>query len=132
MPVKEETSEQLELFVSEHLADTTSYSRRKKVIHETLWGTNLFKPHEIALIDTSLFQRLRFIHQTGLSYLTFPTALHTRFDHSLGVLVQCGKFAQSVAERLEDKDLLQDYDIDNLRFAGLIHDIWTLPILPYK
>ena len=111
----------LDGFVEQHLSETKHFARSKKVIHETLWGTNLFYSHEIALIDTSLLQRLREIHQTGLSYLTFPTAVHTRFDHSLGTLIQCSRFAEMVSKKYQD--LLEEKDILELRCAALIHDM---------
>ena len=96
------TAQELEDFVDQHLSETRRYVRRDKVIHETLWGTNLFQSHEIALIDTSLFQRLRAIHQTGFSFLTFPTATHTRFDHSLGTMIQCSNFAEAVRKKYKN------------------------------
>src|SRR4029078_11818532 len=36
------------------------------------------------LINTRAFQRLRRIRQLGTSYLTFHSAEHSRFTHSLG------------------------------------------------
>jgi uncharacterized protein len=38
------------------------------------------------VLDSREIQRLRRIHQLGLSHLTFPGADHSRFSHSLGVL----------------------------------------------
>lgn len=40
---------------------------------------------EKKLVATPLFQRLRGIRQLGMAHLVYPGALHTRFDHSLGV-----------------------------------------------
>jgi HD superfamily phosphohydrolase len=41
---------------------------------------------EVRLIDTADFQRLRRIRQLGGACWVYPSAVHTRFDHSLGVL----------------------------------------------
>ena len=40
---------------------------------------------ETALIDLPVMQRLRGIKQLGTAYLVYPGALHTRFDHAIGV-----------------------------------------------
>lgn len=37
-------------------------------------------------MDTPVFQRLRYIRQTGLLHFIFPGAVHTRFSHSLGTM----------------------------------------------
>jgi len=43
-------------------------------------------PVAAAVIDTPLFQRLRYIRQTGLLHFVFPGAVHTRFSHCVGTM----------------------------------------------
>jgi HD superfamily phosphohydrolase len=103
--------------------------KQPKIIHETIQGSNIFYEHEISLMDTPLLQRLRQIHQTGLCFLTFPTALHTRFDHTLGVTTLAGKFFKILIEKESNSGKKTKIDQDpykgdfaNLRTAALLHD----------
>lgn len=93
----------------------------RKIIHDTVWGTQSFENWEVAIIDMPLVQRLRNIHQTSLAYLTFPTALHTRFDHSLGVCSGTKMLAKEVLNL--DKDDKDKPLWENLIAAALLHDI---------
>ncbi len=45
---------------------------------------------EDAVIEHSLFQRLRRVKQLAFLHLVFPGATHTRFEHSLGVMHLAG------------------------------------------
>lgn len=49
-------------------------------IHELVRLTDT----EIAVVNSSAFQRLRRIRQLAMADLVYPGALHTRFEHSLG------------------------------------------------
>ncbi|NOS62896.1 MAG: HD domain-containing protein [Nitrosarchaeum sp.] len=75
--------------------------------------------HELKLIDTPIFQRLRRIRQLSGAHLTYPAAQHTRFEHSLGVM----HIASQAGQALNEKGILKPYDIEVLRLAGLLHDI---------
>jgi len=72
------------------------------------------------IIDTTEFQRLRKIKQLGCCYLVFPSAVHTRFEHSVGVY-------HLAKEYIENLDPLNEYFTERekvcIRIAGLIHDI---------
>lgn len=99
------------------LFQKTSYWPDRKIVHDTVWGTRAFEGWEVAIMDLPLLQRLRNIHQTSLAYLTFPTALHTRFDHSLGVCSGTKELASKVLHLDDDVMYCQ------LTAAALLHDI---------
>ncbi|MEK6818159.1 MAG: HD domain-containing protein [Thermoproteota archaeon] len=75
--------------------------------------------HELKIIDTPIFQRLRRIRQLSGAHLTYPAAQHTRFEHSLGVM----HIASQAGQALNEKGILKSDDIEVLRLAGLLHDI---------
>jgi uncharacterized protein len=59
---------------------------RPRSILDPVHGLIRFTDREFAVICHPLFQRLRRIKQNGLLFLVFPSATHTRFEHSLGAL----------------------------------------------
>ncbi len=107
-----------------------------KILHDNLWGTNRFYWHELAIIDSPLFQRLRDIHQTGLAFHVYMSAHHTRFEHSLGVTAIAPRIFDEIAGRhsddlknivgavFPDQDFLQILNRlrKELRLAALLHD----------
>jgi deoxynucleoside triphosphate triphosphohydrolase SAMHD1 len=58
---------------------------RSHAVKDNVWGMIEFDEPIRRLVDSPLVQRLRGIRQTGLTHLTYPTATHTRFAHTLGV-----------------------------------------------
>jgi len=75
--------------------------------------------NELKIIDTPIFQRLRRIRQLSGAHLIYPGAQHTRFEHSLGVM----HIASMAGHALNEKGIVSSDNIQNLRFAGLLHDI---------
>jgi len=98
------------------------YVRAPKVLRDAVHGFHLMAPHEVAIIDSPLLQRLRHIHQTALAYLVYPTANHTRFDHSLGVASVAAKMACALREVRQAPEVSLDV-VRDLRLAGLLHDV---------
>ena len=75
------------------------------------------------MADTEVFQRLRKIRQLAGAHLVYPSAQHTRFEHSLGVMHLAGL----AAETLLDKGYITyKEDVESLRIAALLHDIGHL------
>lgn len=75
--------------------------------------------HEIKIIDTPIFQRLRRIRQLAGAHLVYPGAQHSRFEHSLGTM----HITSQAASILKEKNHLGSDDVENLRLAALLHDI---------
>lgn len=85
-------------------------------IHRYIRFTGL----EREIIDTPVFQRLRKIRQLAGAHLVYPSAQHTRFEHSLGTMHLAGLAGQTLLDKgyIEKKDQLE-----SLRLAALLHDI---------
>lgn len=66
-------------------------------------------------LNTWQFQRLRFIKQLGHCHYVYPSAVHTRFEHSLGVMHLAGLLADQLGVSDNWRDLVM--------VAGLLHDI---------
>ena len=79
----------------------------------------------ISIVDTPIFQRLRNIKQTGVLYLVFPTAIHSRFEHSIGTYY----LASSMITKIKNKQSelgITDEIIMLVSIAGLCHDLGHL------
>ena len=65
-------------------------------IHDPIHGTVTITPIMKMIIDTPEFQRLRDLKQLGASYFVFPSATHTRFEHSIGVSHLAGNLMETL------------------------------------
>ncbi len=61
------------------------YKMDTKVVKDPVYTSIQLPSDFFKLIDDPLFQRLRYIKQTGLTHLVYPGLRHSRFEHSLGV-----------------------------------------------
>jgi len=92
-----------------------------KVVHDALWGTQHLQSHEVAVLDIPLLQRLRQIRQTAFTFLVFPSATHTRFEHTLGVVFQAQKLLSALCQNRRYKELLNGRG-NLIRMAAVLHD----------
>src|SRR5215475_14176298 len=96
---------------------------KRKLIRDAVHGDIEVGPLEVELMDTPEFQRLRGIRQLGTAYLVFPSAVHTRFEHSLGASWMAHRILDSVRR---SQPITFD-DEQRIRFSALLHDITHIP-----
>lgn len=77
-------------------ADLGHWPRKSKVVKDSTWGMLEVNWETLRLLDSPLVQRLRWVKQLGFSYLTYPSAEHSRFAHSLGMCGVVSKFLESM------------------------------------
>jgi HD superfamily phosphohydrolase len=85
-----------------------------KFIRDSVHGNLKVDELEVKLIDTPQIQRLRRIKQLGFTYLVYPGANHTRFEHSIGTM--------NLASKLVDHLGLDQHQKSLLRVSAVLHD----------
>lgn len=85
-----------------------------KHIRDPIHGDIIIEEDELEVLDSKKIQRLRRISQLGLSNLVYPSATHSRFMHSIGVLHLVNKVSRKVG--------LSDKERKNHRVASILHD----------
>ena len=94
---------------------------KKKIINDPVYGfINI--PSEIIfdIIEHPYFQRLRRIKQLGLTYLVYPGAIHSRFQHALGAT----HLMSTAINVLRSKNkIITDEEAEAVLIAILLHDI---------
>lgn len=87
----------------------------------------------LKIINTPEFQRLKNIKQLGLCHLVYPSATHTRFEHSIGVYYLAGQMIDKIRKlypykyfdipELGESFVLTDLIVECIKIAALCHDI---------
>jgi HD superfamily phosphohydrolase len=126
------------MFVNEN------YKIESKLIRDPIYGFIELPRVFIPIVDHSLFQRLRWISQLPLEQLVYPSAQHSRFEHSLGVMYLAMVAAGSLlsnSKNLIEGLLKKDNDFKKIRgmdnkykqfilsagLSGLLHDLGHAP-----
>ncbi len=84
-------------------------------VRDPIHGFIRLSGDEADLVETPVFQRLRGIRQLAMANMVYPGALHTRFDHTLGVF--------HVTSLLCDVFQFPDDDERLVRLSALVHDL---------
>lgn len=97
-----------------------------EIIRDPLWNNIRVDDLALQLIDTPVFQRLRYIRQVGLAHLVYPGATHTRFEHALGAYHLCKRVLAIFKER-DELDGISDTECTITYLAALLHDVGHYP-----
>lgn len=95
-----------------------SNTRLSKHVHDNVHGNIYLDPLSLKFIDTEQFQRLRDLKQLGAAHMVYPGAVHTRFEHSLGVYWLAGEAVQML-KKYQGLELgIDNFDIQTVKLAG--------------
>ncbi len=97
-----------------------------EILRDPLWNNIRLDPLALALLETPVVQRLRYVRQLGLAFLVYPGATHSRFEHALGAWHLAGL----ALRLLEERGALEGIDAraqQIVRAAALLHDVGHYP-----
>jgi len=92
---------------------------KTKLIKDPVHGYIELNEDELRIVDTAAFQRLRRVVQIPMAYLVYPSARHTRFEHSLGCFFLAKEFVRHLR--------LDEYRSRVITVSGLLHDVGHPP-----
>ena len=93
-----------------------------KIIFDVIHGFIEVDEISLKIIDTPEFQRLRNIKQLGVVNLVFPSANHSRFEHSIGVYHLAGELINNLMNNQPELKITPR-ECQLIKIAGLCHDL---------
>lgn len=103
----------------EHMVQAASHSRVP------------FSPRIQSILDSREVRRLSHLNQLGLVSYVYPTATHSRLEHTLGTFAMACRYIRGLANDSINpifRQIMTRRDIDMLLVAALIHDIGHYPL----
>jgi HD superfamily phosphohydrolase len=96
-----------------------------EILRDPIWNNIRVDELTLQLVDTDVFQRLRYVRQLGLAFLVYPGATHSRFEHALGAY----HLARATLALLSERDGLGADPEEQaiVRAAALLHDVGHYP-----
>jgi HD superfamily phosphohydrolase len=99
---------------------------RFEILRDPVWNNIRADELTLDLVDTEVFQRLRYVRQLGWTYLVYPGATHSRFEHALGTHHLSRRTLALLCEA-EDAASISEVEQAIVRSAALLHDVGHYP-----
>ncbi len=99
---------------------------RFEILRDPVWNNIRVDEVTLELVDTEVFQRLRYVRQLGWTYLVYPGATHSRFEHALGTHHLSRRTLALLCEA-EDAASINEQEQAIVRSAALLHDVGHYP-----
>jgi uncharacterized protein len=104
------------------------FAASNRVIMDSIHGLTEVDPRFWSVVDTLEVQRLRRIRQTGLAYLVYPGAEHSRFAHAIGSYSVARRVFRHLVHESRQTGLLSPSQLDNdlelaFTIGALCHDL---------
>jgi HD superfamily phosphohydrolase len=97
-----------------------------EILRDPVWNNIRVDELALELVDTEVFQRLRYVRQLGWTYLVYPGATHSRFEHALGTHHLSRRTLALLCEA-EDAASISEQEQAIVRSAALLHDVGHYP-----
>ena len=95
-------------------------------IRDPLWNNIRVDSVATALMDTPVFQRMRYVRQLGWAFLVYPGATHSRFEHAVGAYHLARRSLALLYERGAPAGIAGD-EPAIVAAAALLHDVGHYP-----
>jgi HD superfamily phosphohydrolase len=97
-----------------------------EILRDPVWNNIRVDDLTLSLVDTEVFQRLRYVRQLGWTYLVYPGATHSRFEHALGTH-HLSRRTLALLSEAEDAASISENEQAIVRCAALLHDVGHYP-----
>ncbi len=97
-----------------------------EILRDPVWNNIRVDELSLSLVDTEVFQRLRYVRQLGWTYLVYPGATHSRFEHALGTHHLSRRTLALLCEAEVATSITEDEQAI-VRSAALLHDVGHYP-----
>jgi len=97
-----------------------------EILRDPVWNNIRVDELTLSLVDTEVFQRLRYVRQLGWTYLVYPGATHSRFEHALGTH-HLSRRTLALLYEAEDAASISEDEQAIVRSAALLHDVGHYP-----